>query len=170
MTAQEDNLQRHLREMRESGERLAAERSPEQVKIDAAGALTNKERDALSAADAAVEQAEERWNAAAWRVHELEARSHRVTVMETSNRGKTQRFVTRYPEGYAESRDELPDAQSKLKTARALRDAAYSARTSTRNRIAAAQGVRRRSVKAEHTPPRPPAKIVGNRFAPKESA
>jgi hypothetical protein len=160
----ETPMRRHAREMREAHEKLRAQRSLEQATVDAAFALTEKERDALSAADAAVDQAQEGFNAAGLRVAELEGRMRSDTYFESSNRNKTTRRVTRRREGYAEAREELPDARLALVRARENLHGEIRARNHTRQRIEAARGARRRQAKLAHTPSRPPAKRRGDPY------
>lgn len=66
MTAQESNLQRHLREMREGGERLDAEQAkdPQRAAMAKAAKRTKDEQAAIDAAQAAVDEAEAAVNAA----------------------------------------------------------------------------------------------------------
>ncbi len=168
MNVQETNLQRHAREMREAGERLSADQAkdPQQRAMAEAIRLTADERAALAGAQAAVDEAEAAVNAAG-------------VTLDRARRGQAPSYDRSEPFSFFKKSREahravadaaVPGLAIDLEEARSRLQQAIRRRNDTARRIELARMERRRLAKLAHTPPRPRAELVGNRFAPKDAA
>ena len=161
MNTPETNLQRHAREMRESGERLRAEADPQRRAMMAAAEPTKAERAELESAQAAVLEAEQ-------------AVANAVLALDRAQRAQEPTpsgfsFFSKSKESHraAVVSAAIPDLKVDCEEARGTLQAAIRRRNAVAHRIDQARMTRRAEAKRKHSPP--PAKPIsrGDRWQAK---
>jgi hypothetical protein len=165
----ETNLQRTKRELGEGQARLRAEQmtDPQQAAMLKAGAPTKAELADLTEAEQAVRDAEAAVNAAGVA---LDRARRGMAPIEVPDPKRPFSFFHKRPETYRAAQEALPGLDRDLAEARMRLTNANRYLRQLTLKIYRDRQERRRVAKVAYAPPRAPAKLHGNPFAPKEAA